>query len=184
MAEPAPLLSPTPALAGAASGRFGAGRGAPAAVTIEALADLPMTEVIAARGEDVVALLAGRVPPAALRTLGPGRRLALGAAPAALADLAPRASAVDQSGGRGRIEVRGPEAETLLARGVGADLHGARFAQGTSAPMLFGRIGIVLTRSGAQRWEILVPRSYALALWEHLVEAGRSLGIEARGPGG
>ena len=48
--------------------------------------------------------------------------------------------------------------------------------------MLLGRIGIVLARLGPARWEILVPRSYALSLWEELLEAGRSIGLEARGP--
>ena len=169
----------TPALAGAPSGRFGLAPGAAAPVTVEALADLPMAQAIAAPGVDLDARLAGR---GELRRLGPGQRLVLGATAQALADLAPEVSAVDQGGARARIGVSGPGAEALLARGVGADLHASRFGEGISAPMLFGRIGIVLARLGPARWEILVPRSYALSLWEELLEAGRSIGLEARGP--
>ena len=182
MAEPAPLLARTPALSGARSGRFGAGGAAP--TLIEAAPDLEMTQVIAAPGEDVEALLADRAAREDLLWLGPGQRLALGVAASALADLAPRASAIAQTGSRGRIGVSGPGAEALLARGVGADLHLSRFAAGASAPMLFGRIGIVLARRGPYSWEILVPRSYALDLWDALIEAGRAEGVEARGPAG
>ncbi|SFH66434.1 sarcosine oxidase subunit gamma family protein [Albimonas pacifica] len=177
----ADALTRTPALAGAPSGRFGLAAGAAPQVAVEALADLAMAQAFAAPGVDLDARLAGR---GELRRLGPGQRLVMGATAQALGDLAPEVSAVEQSGSRARIGVSGPGAAVLLARGVGADLHPSRFAEGASAPMLFGRIGIVLARQGAERWEVLVPRSYALSLWEELLEAGRSLGLEARGPGG
>ena len=170
----------TPALAGAPSGRFGLAPGAAPQVVVEALPDLPMVQLIAAPGVD----LESRVTEGELRSLGPGQRLALGISMRDFNDLDPEVSAVEQTGSRARIGVSGPGAEALLARGVGADLHPSRFGQGASAPMLFGRIGIVLARLGGERWEILVPRSYALSLWEELLEAGRSIGLEARGAEG
>ncbi|MDF2234145.1 sarcosine oxidase subunit gamma family protein [Albimonas sp. CAU 1670] len=171
-------LAPVPALAGAPSGRFGP---APAA-TLRALDDRPMTQLLAARGTDLDARLAPLVPASDLRVLGPGQRLALGLAPGAFAALAPAVIAVEQTGSRARIAVEGAGAAALLAKGVGADLHPSAFPTGASAPMLFGRISIVLTRTGAEAWEVLVPRSYALDLWEELIEAGRASGVEALGP--
>lgn len=172
-------LAPIPALAGAPSARFGAGT--PGAV-LSVGPDLPLAQAIAGRGGDVDALLrkAG-IAAEAVWTLGPGQRLVEGIEAASLAPRVPGLGVIAQTGSRGRLALRGPQAAALLARGVGADLHAAAFAAGVSAPMLFGRIGILLRRDAAEAWTILVPRSYALALWEEMVEAGRSLGLEAQG---
>lgn len=92
--------------------------------------------------------------------------------PSTLADLtavlAGDAFLSDQSHGRIRIGVSGGRAADLLSKGTAVDLHPATFAQGQSAMALFGHIAVQLTRTGPDRFELTVLRSFAESLWEDL----------------
>jgi sarcosine oxidase subunit gamma len=82
------------------------------------------------------------------------------------APLKPRAFVSDQSHGRVRIGLSGSTAADLLAKGTAVDL--AVFAEGQSAVTLFGHISVQLARTGADRFELTVLRSFSESLWEEL----------------
>lgn len=82
--------------------------------------------------------------------------------------LKPRAFVSDQSHGRVRIGLSGPAARDLLSKGTAVDLDPAIFAEGQSAVTLFGHISVQLARTGADRFELTVLRSFSDSLWEEL----------------
>jgi sarcosine oxidase subunit gamma len=111
----------------------------------------------------------------ALRCAGPGTWYLVGDAPLAPEDIAerearlgPRTRIVDQTHGRFRLEISGPGAARVLATGTAVDLSLARFPIGSACETQFGHIGIHITRTGADRFELLVGRSFATSLWEEL----------------
>jgi len=111
----------------------------------------------------------------ALRGAGPGVWRLVGEAsltPQDIVDrearLGPQVHIIDQTHGRVRLEISGAGAVRLLATGAAIDLSPPRFPVGSACETQFGRIGIHLARTGADRFELLVGRSYAMALWEEL----------------
>jgi sarcosine oxidase subunit gamma len=94
--------------------------------------------------------------------------------------LGDKAEIVDQSHGRIRIAIEGANASTMLAKGVALDLHPDSFPVGRSAITLCGHVTVHLTRIDAESFELMVLRSYALTLWESLVEMGLEFGIDCQ----
>ena len=92
--------------------------------------------------------------------------------PAAIHDLRARlgreATLIDQSHGRVRIEVSGPSCRALLATGCAVNLAPSALPVGAGRECLFGHIGVHLTRTGEDQFELLVGRSFAQSLWEEL----------------
>lgn len=87
----------------------------------------------------------------------------------ALADALPtKAFITDQSHGRVRIRISGPNAAWMLNRGTAVDLHPASFPTGSNAMTLFGHISALLTRTGMEDFELTVLRSFAESLYEDL----------------
>jgi sarcosine oxidase, subunit gamma len=84
------------------------------------------------------------------------------------AALAPDLALSDQSHGRVRLAVSGPRSRFLLARGCAVDLSIGAFPAGRSAPTLFNQIGVHITRTDEDRFELIVLRSFAESLWEDL----------------
>lgn len=82
--------------------------------------------------------------------------------------LAGSAFVSDQSHGRVRIGVSGLLATDLLSKGTAVDLHPSAFPEGRTAMTLFGHISMQLTRTGADRFELTVLRSFAESLYEEL----------------
>ncbi len=82
-------------------------------------------------------------------------------------------SFAEQSDGQVLIALSGPEVRTILAKCVAVDLHPDAFAEGFSAPMMVCRVAGNLARTGADTFEIIVPRSYAGYVFDELREAGR-----------
>lgn len=82
----------------------------------------------------------------------------------------------DQSHGRVRIGLSGPQAAELLAKGTAVDMHPSAFPEGRSTVTLFGHITLQLTRIGADSFELTVLRSFAEALYEELEALAVSLG--------
>lgn len=76
-----------------------------------------------------------------------------------------------------RIRIEGPHSRDLLAKGAVIDLHPKQFAVGACAVTAFAGMRTVLWRgAGDDRFEILVGRSLAVALWHWLVEAAEEFG--------
>jgi len=72
------------------------------------------------------------------------------------------ASVCDQSGSRVLFSVQGPNARTLLAKGLGVDLHPQSFSPGDVAVSSIGHMGVQLWQvDAAPTYRLLVARSYA-----------------------
>jgi sarcosine oxidase subunit gamma len=100
--------------------------------------------------------------------LGPRRFLFVG--PDLAARLAGSAAAlVDQSHARAVIRMAGPRGRDVLAKGTGIDL--ASFAKNDVALTLLGHVAVALHAADDEAIDLFVPRSYALTLWEWLLES-------------
>jgi sarcosine oxidase subunit gamma len=86
---------------------------------------------------------------------------------------------VDVSDGWTRIVVTGTNARDLLAQGCALDLHPRVFPPGTCAATGFAGLRTFLWHSAADRFDLLVGRSYARALWDWLLEAAAEFGVFA-----
>jgi sarcosine oxidase subunit gamma len=180
---PDTILTPVHALAAAPQGRFGASDG-----------DGPLTMTAPAEGTVLMLLETGAADLAAalkdhggfdVRHAGPGQYLAVRDTPLTLdahsdieKALVGNADVVDQSSARVRIVIEGKSVRDMLAKGIPIDLHPNQFEIGRAATTLCGHIGVHLTRTGDDRFDILVTRSYAVALWESLFEMGLEYGID------
>ena len=176
------VLKPVPALADAPAGQFGASLTA-RSVVMTAMPEGHVWQLFAATlsSEEIAQATGGE----AVRAAGPGQWFVVGDSPLAppsltLAD--GRATLIDQSHGRVRIRLQGEAVTAVLAKGVPIDLHDKTFPVGHSAITLCGHISVHLTRLAPYAFELMVLRSYALSLWESLIEMGLEFGIEARGP--
>jgi sarcosine oxidase subunit gamma len=93
----------------------------------------------------------------------------------ALADMA---SLVDQSHGRVAIVIAGPRARAVLAKGTAVDLHPSRFRPGQVAMTQMAHVGIHLTQTAPDAFELLVFRSFAESLVEFLTAMAAEYGYE------
>lgn len=114
----------------------------------------------------------------ALRACGPSEWLAVSQTAGAetvadaLSGIA-QASIVDQSDGKVLLAVSGPSVRTILAKCVAVDPHPEAFAEGHSANMMCCHVAANVARTGPDTFEIIVPRSFAGAVFEELMEMGR-----------
>ncbi|MEZ2128275.1 MULTISPECIES: sarcosine oxidase subunit gamma [unclassified Sinorhizobium] len=79
-----------------------------------------------------------------------------------------RAFVSDQSHGRVRIGLSGARAAEVLAKGTAIDTDSDAFAEGHAAMTLFGHVSVQIARTGHDRFEFTVLRSFAESLWEEL----------------
>jgi sarcosine oxidase subunit gamma len=84
------------------------------------------------------------------------------------------------SHGRVRLALEGPAAREVLATLVPIDLHPAAFAVGDCAQTGTHHLALMLERAEADRYEFLVLRSYAQALWELLADAALRYGYDTQ----
>lgn len=89
------------------------------------------------------------------------------------------ASAVDQSDSRVLLQISGPNVRKILAKCVAMDLHSDAFPIGASANMLCCHVPANLARTGADTFEIIVPRSFAGSVFEEMMEMGREFALTA-----
>lgn len=178
-------LSPVHALSKAPAGRFGASDTA-SPLVMTALPEDTVLQLLETAPSDIAELLAN-VGDFAVRPCAPAQWFAISDTPLSAetlsrleAALAGKADIVDQSAGRIRIEIEGKNVRAALAKGVPVDLHPDVFEAGKSVTTLCGHLTVHLTRTGEDRFEILVTRSYALALWEALIEMSLEFGIACR----
>lgn len=76
----------------------------------------------------------------------------------------------------------GPLATTVLSSGCPLDLHLQAFPVGHCAQTLFGHVGALLVRHGAEDFTMLVARSYARGVWAALCATGAQHGYEVLAP--
>lgn len=83
------------------------------------------------------------------------------------------ASVIDQSDGKVLLSIGGPAARTILAKCLAVDLHPDVFAIGQSANALICHVSGNIARTGEDEFEIVTPRSFAVSVFEELLEMGR-----------
>ena len=98
-------------------------------------------------------------------------------APPKIADT--QGAALDLSHSRTWIRVSGDKSETLLNHFLPLDLRDGAFPPGSVASTAFHHVGITLWREEAG-YSLLVPRSFAVSLWELLVETATQYGIAVK----
>jgi sarcosine oxidase subunit gamma len=108
-----------------------------------------------------------------------GREMALLAGPAPEPSLEAVAALTDQSDSWAAVELRGRDAEAVLARLVPVDLRAAEFKRGHTVRSLLGHMNASITRTSADAFLILVFRSMAETLRHDLKEAMEA--VAARG---
>ncbi len=183
-------LTPTHALTTAPKGRFGKSD-TTADISLIACPETVLLQIITAPGRDTVykAVLEELEPFESfeLRNAGPGqwfalsdtvpKTLDLNALETALAGIA---DVVDQSSGRIRIAIEGRPVRDVLSKGIPIDLHTDEFTVGDTATTMCGHLSVHLTRTATDRYELIVLRSFALTLWESLIEMGLEYGVDSK----
>lgn len=90
-------------------------------------------------------------------------------------------AATDVSHGRCVLRIGGTAVRELLAVGISLDLHPRAFASGACAQTRFSGVGVLVHRlRDCERFDLYVPRSYALHVWEMLRTAAGEFGYETR----
>jgi len=84
------------------------------------------------------------------------------------------AAAIDVSSSRAVIELAGPHARAVLAKGCGLDLHPRSFAAGCCAQTLLARAQVILHQvADTPEYRLHVRASFAAYLAEWLLDAAR-----------
>jgi sarcosine oxidase subunit gamma len=112
--------------------------------------------------------------PEDLRSFSPGQWLLVSGDlldHAAIAErLRQRVEIVDQSHGRVRLELTGPNVPHMLAHATGLDLHAGLAASTTT---LFGHISVHVTRIAPDVFELIAMRSFAESLVDEIARMCR-----------
>ena len=87
------------------------------------------------------------------------------------------ASTLDLSHSRSRLEISGPKATKLLNSFLPIDLRKKSFPQGTVASTVFHHVGVTLWHTN-DGYELFLPRSFALSLWELLLSGAEQFGYD------
>lgn len=85
--------------------------------------------------------------------------------------------ALDLSHARSWIKVSGDKADVLLNHFLPLDLRPKLFADGIVANTAFHHVGVTLWRDG-DTFNLLLPRSFAVALWEQLCGSSMQYGLK------
>jgi heterotetrameric sarcosine oxidase gamma subunit len=84
---------------------------------------------------------------------------------------------IDQSHGRVVLTLSGPDVARILANGIAVDLHPEVFPVGRAANVLCNHLSVNLARTGVDRFDLVVTRSFAEALVADLKVMARSLAL-------
>ncbi len=166
----------------AIQGRFGASKGAPG-VTFHVRHPMSIVTVIARAGQG--AAVAQALQGQTAQWSGPDQFfvLAEGRGEGALyrelkGKLSGIASVSDQSHGRIIIRIAGPRARAVLAKGTPVDLHPDEFPVGTSALTQMAHVGVHLTRTGDDAFDVSVFRGFSESFWEWITEQAEEFGYQ------
>ena len=89
----------------------------------------------------------------------------------------PEAAVVTELGhSRTILRVSGPKARDVLARGLPVDLHPDVFARGAFAQSGIHGVATLCHRSGPDQFDLIVPRNFAVVIYEWLEETAAQFG--------
>jgi methylglutamate dehydrogenase subunit D len=88
------------------------------------------------------------------------------------------ASVSDQSHGRVVITVSGPKVPALLAKGSPVDFHPREFPVGAAAVTQMAHIGVHVSRTQEEVYELSLFRGFSEHFWEWLTEQAQEFGFE------
>ena len=86
---------------------------------------------------------------------------------------------LDISHSRTQLRVSGDDATDFLNRHFPIDFRDSSFPEGSVASSVTHHVGVTIWHS-ADGYELFIPRGFALALWEGLVESAEQFGLEIR----
>lgn len=161
------------------AGRYGADTGAPG-VTLSVVPPVSLVMVIARKGKskavkEGLAVLRG----VTVMWAGPDQHYVKGVEAAGLKKkLGDAASVIDQSHGRVTFRISGAKARALLAKGTPVDLHMDEFPAGKSAVTQMAHVGVHLTRTATDEFELSVFRGFSESFWEWLTEQALEFGYQ------
>lgn len=89
----------------------------------------------------------------------------------------PAVAVTDLAHARTIIRLQGGPCRSLLAKGCGLDLEAAAFPAGHCAVTRFGHQAVTLHARGTEEIDLYVTRSFALAVWEELLDLGSEYGV-------
>ena len=181
MAEIIPRISPLADIV--VRGRFGADKGAPG-VELSVRRPCSIVSLIARKGKaNALVKALDELKNCTVQWAGAEQYYAVSErdGEAALyvelkAKLAGLAAVCDQSHGRAIICISGSRARIVLAKGTPVDLHTDEFPVGKSAVTQMAHVGVHLTRTGADSFEMSVFRGFAESFWEWLTEQAEEFG--------
>ncbi|MEM8687442.1 MAG: sarcosine oxidase subunit gamma family protein [Pseudomonadota bacterium] len=78
--------------------------------------------------------------------------------------------------GRTILRVAGPKARDVLARGLAVDLHPDVFTPGAIAQSNIHGVAALCHRSGPDQFDLVVPRNFAVVIYEWLEETAAQFG--------
>lgn len=99
---------------------------------------------------------------------------------AALAIEVEAGTAVDLTHSRTVIRIEGPRAAELLNRGLPLDLSPDAFPDGACAASAVHHVGVQLHRRDGG-FDLYIPRTFAVSIWEFLTETAAQWGYEVPG---
>lgn len=79
---------------------------------------------------------------------------------------------------RSCIVVEGSKARELLAKGVALDLHPDQFRRGQFALSALHHTTVLVHRSDTDRYEVYAMRTFAVSVWEWIIDAALPYGYE------
>jgi sarcosine oxidase subunit gamma len=86
-------------------------------------------------------------------------------------------SLVNSSGGSTVLELSGPDVVELLKRCTPIDLPPKRFPVGKVVSTVFAKSSAIIRRTGEQRFELVIRRSFSDYIWLWLQETSREFGL-------
>jgi methylglutamate dehydrogenase subunit D len=88
------------------------------------------------------------------------------------------ASVLDQSHGRVIIRISGSKSRNVLAKGTAIDLHADEFPVSKSAVTQMAHVGVHITRTDENAFELSVFRGFAESFWEWLTLQAEEFGYQ------
>ncbi|WP_319783725.1 sarcosine oxidase subunit gamma [Oceanisphaera sp. IT1-181] len=86
-------------------------------------------------------------------------------------------SLVDVSGGQTVLAISGPKAEMVLRKSCHYDVHPSSLPTGKCVGTTFAKTTVLLRRTGADSFEMVVRRSFSDYVWMWLQDASREYGL-------
>ncbi|MBO88999.1 MAG: hypothetical protein CMP14_05715 [Rickettsiales bacterium] len=87
---------------------------------------------------------------------------------------------LELSDSRTILRIKGGAARRVLMKGVAVDLHTSVFPMQAIAHTMVEHAGVLLHRVGPEAFELYVPRSYAVNIWQWLTKSSAEFGYEVK----